>query len=174
MFVRDIIDLKNYVNHPSAAKFMEVVYDADDTKFRIDSEAALRLAQIREEGIHRWLPNECISSFSVLWKEDNGISVELHKDYLEQVCTTFEEKMRASVDRLASEAADDTVTNLELEVHQHWLVAKKHYDAFVGRGELLSIIKAYVMSDDCKPLVVHGDSGVGKTAILAKSSVEVS
>jgi flagellar biosynthesis GTPase FlhF len=172
-FIRKIVDLKNYVNHPTAAKFMELVFDEEENKFRIDTEADLRLTQLREEAMQRWLPSECISNFSVLWKQNDGINVELHKDHLEQVCVAFEEKMRESVDRLAPEIVEDTLTNLELEVYQHWSVAKEHYATFVGRGELLSIIKSYVMSNDCKLLVLHGDSGVGKTAIVAKSAVEV-
>ena len=171
--IRNIVDLKNYVNHRTTGQFLELIYGEDENRFKVDREAEIRLQELIENNIEKCLPATNVSHFSVLWKQDDGINVQLHKDYLEEVCQTFEEMIRVSVDRMAPSGSLDDAVNPDWEIYQHWNVARQHYDRFVGRGELLDVIKAYVLSNDCKPLVLFGNSGVGKTALMAKSAVEV-
>jgi hypothetical protein len=40
---------------------------------------------------------------------------------------------------------------------------------FVGRGDVLDRIKSYLASDEQTPLVIHGPSGFGKTALMAEA-----
>jgi len=152
---------------------MELTYDEDECRLKVDIEAEARLRQLIATEIERSIPEDNVGHFSVLWKQDDGISVQLHRDYLEQVCQTFEEMIRLSVDRAAPEEPLIDVSNPDWEIYQHWNVARQHYNRFVGRRELLDVIKSYVLSNDAKPLVLFGNSGVGKTALIAKSAVEV-
>jgi WD40 repeat protein len=62
---------------------------------------------------------------------------------------------------------------LALAAVQHELLSKTHAKNFVGRSTELSAVTAYLNdSAACTPLVVHADTGLGKTAFLAKCATE--
>ena len=83
----------------------------------------------------------------------------------------FEEYWRntaqASMDRAARE--------LEIEQRENERFAKERggEESFVGRQVELQAILDYVGSDSPWPFVIHGASGCGKTALLARASQEV-
>ena len=47
------------------------------------------------------------------------------------------------------------------------------FQIFIGRSDILDIIRSYVVSNDRMPLVLHGDSGSGKTATIAMAASKV-
>ena len=75
--------------------------------------------------------------------------------------------VQASTDRAARE--------LEIEQREHQRFSKERggEESFVGRQVELQAILDYVGSDSRWPLVIHGASGCGKTALLAHASQEV-
>ena len=173
VFVRNIVDLKNYVRHDKAAKFMEVTYDDIDDKLIVDPECEKMLATLRQEKLKRWLPQSNIRDFSVLWKHDNGIDADLHRDYLEKFCNTVHNDMRSLVDRVAHAHNREPLPVLMEEIYGHWSLAKSKCENFIGREDILEVVRAYIQSNDHKPLVLHGEPGSGKTAIVAKAVSEV-
>ena len=56
----------------------------------------------------------------------------------------------------------------EIEAQNNFAADRSRH--FVGRAAVMSAIDDYVRSDDRRPLVIHGASGSGKSAIMAKTS----
>jgi WD40 repeat protein len=61
---------------------------------------------------------------------------------------------------------------LAVEVEAHDQFARDRARIFQGRRRELEAIAEYVRSDDRRPLVVYGESGSGKSALIAKASLE--
>jgi hypothetical protein len=61
---------------------------------------------------------------------------------------------------------------LELERLEHQRFGQERAPAgsFVGRERHLQAIKSYLLNDSHAPLVIHGASGCGKTALLARAA----
>ena len=59
---------------------------------------------------------------------------------------------------------------LDPEVEAHDAFAKDRSRHFVGRKSILDAINEYLNSDDRRTLVIQGESGSGKSAILAQAS----
>jgi hypothetical protein len=78
-------------------------------------------------------------------------------DQLRQV---IEEEMKRFEDRPA----------LDLEVEAHDRFAADRCRIFIGRQAVLDTIADYLNGPERRPLVLHGESGSGKSAVMAKAS----
>ena len=60
------------------------------------------------------------------------------------------------------------------EVTRHALFCRDHTHSFQGRADILHAIHNYVTGPDpMMPLVIYGESGVGKTSLMAKVVMEI-
>ena len=60
------------------------------------------------------------------------------------------------------------------EVTRHALFCRDHIHSFQGRADILQAIRNYVTGPDpMMPLVIYGESGVGKTSLMAKVVTEI-
>lgn len=60
------------------------------------------------------------------------------------------------------------------EVTRHDLFCRDHTHSFQGRAEILQAIHNYVTAPDpMTSLVIYGESGVGKTSLMAKVVMEI-
>ena len=60
------------------------------------------------------------------------------------------------------------------EVTRHALFCRDHTHSFQGRADILQAIHNYVTGPDpMMPLVIYGESGVGKTSLMAKVVMEI-
>ena len=60
------------------------------------------------------------------------------------------------------------------EVTRHALFCRDHTHSFHGRADILQAIHNYVTGPDpIMPLVIYGESGVGKTSLMAKVVLEI-
>ena len=61
------------------------------------------------------------------------------------------------------------------EVLHHTMFARQKCQVFCGREELLTQVQNYISGNQCStlPLIVHGKSGYGKTAFMAKIALSV-
>ena len=60
------------------------------------------------------------------------------------------------------------------EVTRHALFCRDHTHSFQGRADILQAIHNYVTGPDpMMPLVIYGESGVGKTSLMAKVIMEI-
>jgi len=120
-----------------------------------------------------------MAQFAVLWRQDEGISERLHRDYLDELAGTAGTWLRQAVDlgvaRMnGSWSKADTIEGELLgEVTQHWLTVRDRVKWFTGREDVVRLVQSYVLSDDDKPLVLHGSPGGGKSSVIAKVAAEV-
>jgi WD40 repeat protein len=115
--------------------------------------------------------------------------LEVTHDHLQPMCGAIEVRLREIVDEeiraywrpigsaSASARGDRSgpseVRKLELEAqaHERFGETRAPKDGFVGRDQELKAIADYLCDEnDCNPLVVHGPSGTGKTALLARAA----
>ena len=59
---------------------------------------------------------------------------------------------------------------LDLEVEAHDRFAEDRCRIFTGREGVLNTIADYLRGEEHRPLVLHGESGSGKSAVMAKAS----
>ncbi|MGO4882317.1 MAG: AAA family ATPase [Bryobacteraceae bacterium] len=84
-----------------------------------------------------------------------------------KLCQDFERTLRAVIE---SEAAGfESRPALALETEAHDAFARSRALVF-GRDEVLEAIASYVRADDNRPLVLHGASGTGKSAVMGQAS----
>jgi Cdc6-like AAA superfamily ATPase len=63
---------------------------------------------------------------------------------------------------------------LREEITRHTLFCRDHVHSFVGRADVLGVIHNYISKDNpTMPLVLYGESGVGKTTLVAKATMEI-
>ena len=142
----------------------------------LDPDCQQALVQMTE---HYLPPRSVMAKFSVLWRHDEGISAKLHLDYLEELGLTAGSWLQQAVDLGVAKIADawtetDSVEGELLgEISQHWLTVRDRVRWFAGRKDVVSLVQSYVLSDDDKPLVLHGSPGIGKSSIIAKVAAEV-
>jgi WD40 repeat protein len=59
---------------------------------------------------------------------------------------------------------------LTLEIEAHDNFAEDHCRIFIGRETALKNIADYISGSDRRPLILHGESGSGKSAVMARAS----
>jgi hypothetical protein len=89
------------------------------------------------------------------------------EDDLGPMCRFFTERLAAIIE--AEIATLETVNPLDRENETHLDFARDRARHFVGRADLLGQIADYLDGDVPQPLIVHGVSGTGKTALMAQA-----
>ncbi len=93
-----------------------------------------------------------------------GIQTKDLKEFCEKVWKQLSEVVEQQIAALAK------VPPEELEERAHLEFGKERCRRFVGRGEPLERITAYLRQGSDKPLAVIGPSGSGKSAIMARAA----
>ena len=76
---------------------------------------------------------------------------------------------RVILDEIVQIEAVDPLTE---EIEAHRAFGEERARHFVGREGILRTIRAYIGGDDKRPLIIHGKSGCGKTALIARANAE--
>ncbi|XP_064626001.1 uncharacterized protein LOC135486827 [Lineus longissimus] len=174
VFYRNIEDLKNYMDHERASKFMEVVYNEKEEKIEEDLECQNLLRDLKERKIKtQWIKGNGVEERSVLWRFDNGINPKLHEQYLTAFSTSFLEKMTNLIDIHAarlSKGCDDALLD---EISAHLCVMKAKASDCSMRDSTLDDIKEYLCGKSSSPLTLFGEAGVGKATLMAAAHLQV-
>jgi hypothetical protein len=127
----------------------------------IDAEAEGRLRHLKEIELGQLLPGDHIHTYQADWR--NG---EVQSD-LDRLCDWVKADLQRVIDREIAAFRQKPGPEREREAHREF--AEERCRHFVGREEILRRIETYITSDDTRPLVVHGKSGSGKTALMSKA-----
>ena len=84
------------------------------------------------------------------------------------LCDAVFEQLRQVIEAEVKCFEDRPVLDLEVEAHDRF--AEDRSRIFTGRQAVLDTIAVYISGDDRRPLVMHGESGSGKSAVMAKAS----
>lgn len=98
--------------------------------------------------------------------------------HLEKLCARVHAALKDIITRQMDEywgTSDPTVAaprelDLERGEHQRFGQERAPADSFVGRERHLQAIHAYLHNNSNQPLVIHGASGCGKTALMARAA----
>lgn len=131
-----------------------------DPQGQPDTGACEGLDQLQAD-MRKRLPNN-ILTYSATWT-GTGPSA----DHLLQLCTDVYDRLRKVIDEELQRR--DCTDSLDQEVIAHQTFGQERARVFIGRQDLLQRIQQYLNGQDRHPLVVHGVSGSGKSALLAKA-----
>ena len=138
----------------------------------LDKDAQNLLNVLKNGKIPEVLPDERNSEFfEVDWSKAAEEPNE-DQEYLTRFCATFYDKMKWLVIKsvMYIESISNGSSNV-VEILQHLTTCQSRSHMFRGREEVLQRVKNYLQQpDESKPLVVYGQSGSGKTSVLAKSA----
>ncbi len=91
-------------------------------------------------------------------------------DHIDQLCADVLERLSAVIEQRFAEGEGRTPLQIENEAHDRF--GRERAAVFVGRDEPLEAIAAYLGSRPGGLLVVHGESGSGKSALMAKAALD--
>jgi len=169
-FFRSLVNLDNGSNKTALAKFTDVT-----SSCAIDIVSRTMLTRLKSK-LNSHVGQQNILRYETQWN-DVLLEEELdaHQEYFSRFSSDFVDQMKLLVEdgisrRQTTSLMPSLVPNLELEVlhHAHMAVAKCR--VFCGRENILNRIQQYVEERSQvqrQPIVLHGVSGQGKTAVMA-------
>ncbi|ELU08907.1 hypothetical protein CAPTEDRAFT_127243, partial [Capitella teleta] len=171
--LRNISDIKEHLTERKAPKFIDTI--ACD----VDAEAEDYLQELATHKLSQNLPEANLSKFEIEWKISGGnvtrektekqINSHLmkeHHKYLERICEEFTRKILKLIDHGGKEV-QVSYDRLNTEVLQHLHFAKLRCEVFEGRDAELNAVKKYLNSNMTVPMTFYGQSGCGKTSVIA-------
>lgn len=174
-FKRVITDLLQNAHDPNSGKFVDKPYGADNST--IDESAQTLLESLREKDLSAVLPTKNIIQYDVKWTSE-GISPDAstdHAQYIETLCAdvynVLTEMIQEAIDEKEGDEREDS---LNKEILQHALFCQKKGLACQGRDDFLQSVKYSLLErNEKRTVILHGESGCGKTSVMAKIAVEV-
>jgi hypothetical protein len=133
----------------------------------LDCESLDQLDALKQR-LHDRLGTERVKTYNSRW-ERNGARTEHIQQLCEDVYATLEQIISSQIEQHTA------LSPLEDEKHHHQEFARRRSRDFTGQSLLLSEIGRYLLptSEPSVPLVVHGMSGAGKSALLAKAVIDL-
>ena len=100
--------------------------------------------------------------------------VEEHAEYLSQLCSDFEHQLKELIDSGVKRATrEENLDPLYVESLQHFSFRKNKCRNFSGREQVLAPIEKYIRSKKTStPFILLGQSGSGKTSVMAKAATD--
>ena len=97
-----------------------------------------------------------------------------HAQYIEKLCKDFYDTLTQMIDNgIQENETSDSRDSFAEEIFQHGSFCQKKCKSFHGRKEFLEASKKTVVEHEKHGLVLFGESGCGKTSIMAKIATEV-
>ncbi len=127
---------------------------------RPDVQARARLERLQSD-LRSRLPKN-ILSYSSTWSGSGPTT-----DHLQQLCKDVYNRIRMVIDEELQRR--DRSDPVDQEVLAHQTFGQERARVFIGRRDQLQAIQNYLDSEGRHPLIVHGLSGSGKSALLARA-----
>ena len=158
VYVRHIADMPNNV---SAQEFI----DWDFENEQVDQEARHKLRKLESELRQRL--EERVCDMQAHWDASGG---GVDEAYLDQFCEMFYQHQITLIDAELQLVED--ICELDERQKAHANFGMERSRVFVGREQLLSTLLRYTNTqseDICRPVILLGKGGEGKSALLAKA-----
>ncbi|CAI2730300.1 unnamed protein product [Schistosoma spindalis] len=164
-FTRTIKEIDKVLQSRQANKFLDMNHNGtlDETRFeQINDLRNITLASVLKENN--------IRNYEIPWSaiENDGLERTL---YLRKFGMDFESKTISLIDKAVSEMSNFENDDLYVEVLQHLNHCNEFVQEFHGRSDVLEVVKRYIQGDSSDPFVIYGQSGSGKTSVMAKLAV---
>ena len=159
----------------------------------IDPVAQVALRDLKDEIKKRLRDNAVeLPAAHLISAIDSSGPAALTTDHINDLCREVELRLKAIIERQIKEywrdpqamditggelsVAQRSARELEIERDEHLRFGNEcaPKETFVGRKDQLERILAYIENDSQLPMVIQGDSGCGKTALLARAFQEIS
>lgn len=152
--------------------------DPEEAVF-IDHEADRIAVDQLKTRLKQKLPDNHVFPYKARWQDvkrrnqDDSPTLNLGQESdLKQLCDRVYEDLKTVIDEEL--ASFKQRPGLDREQEAHCRFGEERCAHFKGRADILSRIQAYLDSpDDTKPLVIHGTSGCGKTALMAQAALHL-
>ncbi|MCF7859127.1 MAG: DUF4062 domain-containing protein [Candidatus Cloacimonetes bacterium] len=108
-----------------------------------------------------------IIKLPAIWDKDKDT---LNGSHLQELSDEIEERLKKIIDSEIEKYS--SVDENEMEDIAHIKFAEERSCGFAGREDDLKILDNYINSDDRVPLIIYGESGVGKTSLMSKALLE--
>jgi len=182
-FFREIENLAAF-SDPTQIKDFVDVDPSGHVAVALQTEQDRLKAELRQRlGSANVFRNEAPARLVDAQDNEGGGNVDVTTDHLAQLCADVVSRLSEIIQgqieeywRNTSQASTDRAAReLEIEQREYERFAKERggEESFVGRQVELQAILDYVGNDSRWPLVIHGASGCGKTALVARASQEV-
>ncbi|XP_077983798.1 telomerase protein component 1-like isoform X2 [Glandiceps talaboti] len=160
-------------------RFGEIDLQADSARLyinfkgsEVDGESVELMKKLKEEELSEKLGTDRFFLFHDLKWHQEGISMDFHGDYLKAMCAKVKSVLTENFNGVLRELGPIDI--LEEEITRHALFCREHTTTFTGRDDVLTAIHKHIDGEDpMMPLVIHGESGVGKTSLVAKVVLDV-
>ena len=173
-FKRVITDLIQNIDDRNAGKFLDKTYGDNSG---VDESAQKLLSSLREKELPAALSTKNVVQYDVQWTNDgiNPDATAEHAKYLEKLCTDVYDVLTGMIQEAIKEKeASEKEDSLVEEILQHALFCQRKGLACQGRDEFLQSVKQSLLDyQNHQVVILHGESGCGKTSVMAKIAVEI-
>ena len=114
--------------------------------------------------------------YRVKWDDPSGMHPKAHADYLEQMGRDVYQKLKVLIDGALDTQSKFTDVMQDVLYEENlfqWQRARENIAGFIGRHDELDYVKEYLLDVTCHPLIVHGESGIGKSAVMSMAATMV-
>ncbi|MEK7690320.1 MAG: DUF4062 domain-containing protein, partial [Bdellovibrionota bacterium] len=182
-FFREIENLAAFSNPKQIKDFVDVD-PSGSVAVALQTEQDRLKAELRQRlGSANVFRNETPARLVDPQDNQGGRTVDVTTDHLGQLCANVVSRLSEIIQgqieeywrNTAQASTDRAARELEIEQREYERFATERggEESFVGRQVELQAILDYVGSDSRWPLVIHGASGCGKTALLARASLDL-
>ena len=174
--------LRNFRGLPDRAEQKSVQYADFDDAGQPDPEAHARLAGLRADLDRLLRPTEQLYHYEADYA-DWPARLELEEanspftfaapftTVLTSFCAQVEGDLKRAITAELESAEEDGVSELDREIQSHREFAADRARNFLGRSDLLRRMETYIAGTEPHPLLVHGVTGSGKSALLARAAL---
>ena len=159
-FHRTISDLSQFLDRAKVGKFINLMPNTNCIDVKTN-QSAWRL----RNAVRAMLSNDAVFHESVSWCDPEGVDAHAHADYLERMCDEFYTRARDMVDQQMTRRESVVSDPFYDDIVQNWHIARQYCDTFIGRDALLERIQRYIVKDTNQALVIHGDTGTGRSGL---------
>ncbi|XP_041349252.1 NACHT domain- and WD repeat-containing protein 1-like [Gigantopelta aegis] len=166
-FHRIIEDIEKKEPNYQLSRYMDCLGPAEKVK------ESRQLLDELKKALPERIPKNHLILYKIKWSENgvDPVKSPQHKEYIRKLCVDFESSLLKMIkDGIKTRLQTDLANPLFEEIVQQTLFCQEKCKAFHGRHDTLEKISHYLVDKSRIPFVVYGQSGCGKTSIVAMAA----